>query len=296
MPLERVNLTAPETQYSIVIHGDTGCGKTSLAATFPRPLFLSPADEAGWETLKHTNPDTYFERDRLPIVWKLTKALDIVEGLKDVQPLIKSGDVKTVVIDSLTFWTEMYYDHLLSSSASKDPRQVFGLLGDHLRNVRSKFQLLPVNIVWLCLTKYPDENTKLALPEIKGRQAGMFAAGCKYLWYMRVGGNDGKTRELKTRKFGNILARGRDGGRLPDTIPNPTYRKIHELLTSIPIGEFVDRSEEDLIAEAEGSVPQAAEPETVMTALQETPPKTSTPVPTPKVTPRPSQPVPARKP
>jgi hypothetical protein len=146
---------------------------------------------------------------------------------------------------------------LLSQSANKDTRQVYGVLGDHLRNIRIKFHQLNANIIWLCTTRQPDEAGKLAMPEIKGRSALTFPAGCKYVWYMRSAATpDGKGSvfNLHTKKYANVMARGRDGGRLPDPIVNPSYTKVRDALQGLTSEDFVDKSEEELIEEAEKAV------------------------------------------
>lgn len=255
LALEEVNLEAADEQYTVLVHGDTGSGKTRFAASWPDTLFLAVNDEKGWETIRWMESSNFYE-GRKPRVWKLKKATDLVEAHKDVQPLIAAGKVKTIVIDSLTFWVEMFYDHLLTQMGNKDNRQVYGVLGDHMRNVRIKFHQLNCNVIWLCTTRQPDEPTKLAMPEIKGKSALTFPAGCKYVWYMRSAQEGKRTAfNLHTRKFGNVMARGRDGGRLPDPIENPSYLKIHEALQGISVEEFVDKSEEELIAEAAADAP-----------------------------------------
>ncbi len=255
MALEEVNFdSSVDDQYTVLVHGDTGSGKTFFSSSWPDALFLSASDEKGWETIRWMDSSRFYDGIR-PRVWKLQKATDLVDAHRDAQPLINRGEVKTIVVDSLTFWVDMFYDHLLNQAgASKDNRQIYGMLGDHLRNVRIKFHALKCNIIWLCTTRQPDENNKLAVPEIKGKSAFTYPAGCKYVWYMRSQ-QDGKQTSfyLHTKKYGNVLARGRDGGRLPDPIYDPTYLKIHNVLQGLNPTDFVDKSEEELIAEAEAT-------------------------------------------
>lgn len=252
MALEEVNFDIADDQYTVLVHGDTGAGKTYFASSFPKALFLSASDEKGWETIRWMSPDRFYDGVR-PKVWKLQKATDLVEAHKDAQALINRGEIKTIVVDSLTFWVEMFYDYLIQQAGTnRDTRQIYGMLGDHLRNVRIKFHALKCNVVWLCTTKPPDETNKSAIPDIKGKSSLTYPAGCKYVWYMRSQ-QDGKkiSYYLHTKRYGVALARGRDGGKLPDPILDPTYTKIHESLQGLSQEDFVDQTEEELIEDAQ---------------------------------------------
>lgn len=234
MPLKKIDLDATDSQYTVLLHGDTGSGKTSLAATFEKVLFLSASDEAGWETLRSMKKNPLlaakFHNGIVPEVWEITKPNDLIEAHQDVQPLIKQGKIKSIAVDSLTFIVEMMFEHIVKTSGAKDPRQNYGILMDQLRTIRIKYHQLPCNMIWLATTRISEELGKLNVPDIKGKSAYTFAAGCKYVWYMK---NDNNKFSLRTKKFANNLARGRDGGKLPDPILDPTFTKIDELLSRV---------------------------------------------------------------
>lgn len=261
MALERVNFDDKETPITALVHGDSGAGKTHFAASWPRPWFLSVNDEQGWETIRTMNRRWLYEPTVRPVVLKLKTIRDLNDGLREVTEAIKTGACQTVVIDSISFYCEMFYNGLValqaSNGAQADTWKVYGMLNDHLRKMRIEFHNLNANVLWLAVTRQPDEATKVAMPLLKGQQAVLFPAGCKYVWYMRSEESQNAVKHLlHTRRYANVLARGRDGGRLPNPIVNPSYREISTLLAEIPEDQFDDRSEEEIAKElAEGERP-----------------------------------------
>lgn len=234
---------------TVLSYGGMRTGKSRFGATWPRPLFLSDATEGGWTTIKNMDRSALFESDRLPIVWAIEKAADMMQALKDAEPLIRDGRVKTIVVDSLTFYTDLYMNALTAAHAGRtvDLRQLYQNLGQHLLNLRVQVHLLPVNVVWLCLVKEPGEDTPVGGPLLPGQNAAKFAAGCDYVLYHRSfhSQSNGQLQwEIRTRKFQSYQAGGRDEGLLPDPIgyytqdeqghdvfvPDCTYRTMADAL------------------------------------------------------------------
>lgn len=287
MALKTIDLTKVDEQLTVLVHGDSGAGKTRFAASFPRPLFLSPEDEKGWETLKFLPRSALYDPDVKPMVWSVSEPRDFPEAFNRLVPLVQQKRIQTVVVDSLSFYADMFYNAITANQAgSGDGWKAYGLLNDHLRRIRIELHKLECHVVWLAVTRQPDEPTKAAVPNLKGQQAIMFPAGCKYVWYMQaVHAGKGPVRhELRTKKFGQALARGRDGGRLPDPIINPTFRQIVELLSQINPDEFEDQSEEQIaeqLAEETGVAIEAP-----AAAAQPAQPLTRQPAQAPRTAPR----------
>ena|SRR5690554_494859 len=89
------------------ITGDAGVGKTTLAATFPKPIFIRAED--GLQSVPETSrPDAF------PI---LSKVEDLWEQLT---ALIKEEhDYKTLVIDSVTQLETMFGEHVMETDPKK---------------------------------------------------------------------------------------------------------------------------------------------------------------------------------
>jgi hypothetical protein len=203
-------------------YGMSRAGKTRFAGSWPRPLFLSDATESGWTTLGNMDRNVLFEQGRSPIVWAIDRAADMMQAVHDAEPLVKRGEVQTVVVDSLTFYADLFFNTLDAAGGNRaDARQLYQKLGQHLKNLREVIHLLGSNVVWLALEKPPGEDTPVGGPMLSGQNAAKFAAGCDYVFYHRsfqAQPNTPLQWEVRTKKYGNYQAGGRDEGRLPDPL------------------------------------------------------------------------------
>jgi hypothetical protein len=235
-------------------YGAMRSGKTRFAATFPRPLFLSDATETGWTTIANMNRDSFWEPGHTPKVWSIENAADMMKALADADQIIKTrpGEIQTIVVDSLTFYADLFFSTLdaaaRSTGRTPDNRRLYQDLGSHLKELRIRVHMLPVNVVWLALEKSADPENPIGGPMLPGQNAAKFAAGCDYIFYHRsyqIRPIDPVQWEVRTRRFGQYPAGGRDEGRLPDPLgyygevadkPEPifvtdcTYRTLAEAL------------------------------------------------------------------
>jgi hypothetical protein len=211
---------------TFLIYGDSRSGKTTFAATFPRPLFLSDVTEGGWDSIANMTDDQFFEPGVKPIVWGIEKMDDMVKAREKALPLILNGRVQTIVVDSLSFYCDLYLNYIVMSQSKKDKRTAYGDLGDHLRDLRVKThtlgdptaQNLTVNVVWLCLAK-TDEESSFSRPMIPGQQADKFMAGVHFIFHARSYQDKRGLElmppvyEMRTKKGPTYLAGSRLGGR-----------------------------------------------------------------------------------
>lgn len=207
---------------TILLYGATRTGKTHFAATAPRPLFISDGSESGWTTIQNMDPTLWWEPTVKPLAWAIDKVEDMAGAYMKALPLVQSGKVRTVVIDSLSFYSDLYLAYLYNLITSHDTRKIYGELGIHLRDLRVKWHQLPCNVIWLCLVKEADEENKMAGPLIPGQQATKFTAGCDNIMYIRATATD---RFIHTKRYLGYIAGGREGSRtVADTLPEPTFR------------------------------------------------------------------------
>lgn len=223
---------------TFLVYGDSRSGKTTWAATFPRPVFFSDVTEAGWDSIANMSDDQLFEPGVKPLVWGIEQMTDMVTAREKAAPLIASGRIQTIVVDSLSFYCDLFMNFLLMNQVKKDTRAAYGDLGNHLRDLRAKTHMLPVNVVWLCLARHPDEVEPIGRPMIPGQQADKFMAGVHYIFHSRVD-QQKKGQELlppvyemRTKKYAGYIAGNRLGGRaalLPDPLIGD-YRTLVEAL------------------------------------------------------------------
>jgi len=98
--------------------GDAGLGKTSLAATFPKPLFIRAED--GMQSIPvNERPDALPMLTSVEALWEQLMAV-----LKD------EHDYKTLVIDSVTALERMFIQHVIDSDP-KSPKSINQALGGY---------------------------------------------------------------------------------------------------------------------------------------------------------------------
>src|SRR5271163_331657 len=137
LPLEAGG-KAPRTTF--LMYGTSGSGKTTLASSFPRPLFLSDVTESGYESLRGLDESVLFESHVRPRVWGIEKMNDMAVAFDNAAPLVASGQVQTIVVDSLTYYADLYLNALFAlQGPAADNRKAYGSLGIHLRDLRIKW-------------------------------------------------------------------------------------------------------------------------------------------------------------
>ena len=205
-----------------MLYGDTGAGKTTWSAGMPRPLFLADESEGGWASLKGLADDQLFEAGVTPLVWGINAMNDMDTSLGRIPALVASGRVRTVVISSITFYADTYLAHLVRNNPSVDTRQLYGSLATHLRDLRTRFHSLGVNVMWEALAAHPEAGEdgrkgKPGRPAIAGKSGDQFAAGVGYLFRcvmeeVREGGKVVSSRsKVITKTEGGYIARSRIG-------------------------------------------------------------------------------------
>lgn len=100
------------------ITGDAGMGKTSLAATFPKPVFIRAED--GMQSIPEANrPDAFPTIEKVKDLWDQLGAL-----------INEKHDYKTVVIDSVTRLERLFIDEVVESDPKK-PKSINQALGGY---------------------------------------------------------------------------------------------------------------------------------------------------------------------
>lgn len=244
VPISIQSGSSSMAQYrTFMCYGDTRTGKTRFAGTFPNAVFLSDASERGWTTLEHMPPEWFYHPGKGPEVLPVSDQAGMIQAMAIAEEWVRKGWIDTVVIDSLTFYAESWYQHehqkMLQHAGSKgiDNRALYGAMANHLSSTRVQIHKWPCHVVWLALAAAPDE-LQPGGPMLSGKSRARFPAGCDHIFYHRKyevpaeGETEGYTvYEAQTKGFGRYIGGGRDGGLIPDVIPWPSFRQVAELLS-----------------------------------------------------------------
>ena len=219
---------------SVCAYGASGSGKTEFAATWPNPLFLSAGTENGWDTIRSlvsVRPEKLYNPAVMPLVWVLDEPADMMKKLKEIPELIKSKSIKTIVVDSITFYARMYKVFLEQRMKSANGWDIYAALQSHIENMQLVLHGFDVNIVWLALDREGHEK-RAAGPLIEGSSSKYIPASCSQLLYARSYSiNDELKYELHLKPFGGQPVKCRVYAKDPiSSLLNPTYRSFVEAL------------------------------------------------------------------
>jgi hypothetical protein len=178
-------------------------------------------------------------------------------------PLIASGRIKTIVVDSLSFYSDLYLNFLVGMQTKKDMRSAYGDLGNHLRDLRVKTHQLGVNVVWLCLAQHPSDDVPIGRPMIPGQQGDKFMAGVHYIFHARIDQQkQGQVLlppsfEMRTQKFQGYIAGNRLGA-ISASLPDPLVGNYETMITHL--GFDADKIRQSLPKMAAAPAPRAQAP------------------------------------
>jgi adenosyl cobinamide kinase/adenosyl cobinamide phosphate guanylyltransferase len=245
--MKKIDLNDPKgpNRITMMVTGASRSGKTYFAARFPRPVFLSDASESGWTTIQNMHDDAFYEKGRVPEVYAIEKPADMMDSITDLEERIGKdrSAFGTIVVDSLTFYAEMYFAQLEALNQRLDTRKAYGDLASHLRWMMIRIHRMPVNVLWLALTKEGGEEGALGGLSIPGQTATKAPARCDIWAYMEQvnqGNRKPSAFRLHTRNYGGFKAGHRFGDVLPGMLEDPSYFDLEDHLQLQPWLERFD--------------------------------------------------------
>lgn len=119
------NKIKPTKNLHVTIFGENGLGKTSLAASFPDPVFLMIED--GSKTIEMEHKNGLVNRDNVIFSKKISNVDDLYTVLNALTN--ESLDFKTIVVDSVTKLDSIFTSQIIAASGKQSINQAFGGYG-----------------------------------------------------------------------------------------------------------------------------------------------------------------------
>jgi len=195
-----------------LIYGESGTGKTKLAATVPEPLILNA--EGGLLSLAQDNLDSV----------KIETVQDVMDVYQFITESKDADKYQTIILDSISEIAEVYLSAL--KKQHKDPRAAYGELADDVSKLIRAFRDIPDKHVYFIGkgAKVEDENgIGVYRPIMPGKN---LLNGLPYhfdlVMALRIGKlEDGEEyRYLQTRAEMQYIAKDRSGVLEPIEEPN----------------------------------------------------------------------------
>lgn len=177
MTINIVDLADDVPKWNILVHADSGAGKTVFAGSDDRVLFLAPEDSG---TLSALRMGSKAKKIR---VRHWNDIREAVEYLEDNPDILSQYDV--LAVDSLTEMQKMCMAAILEASRSErlskgqDPDtpqiQDYGKLHVLFENLVRRINELDINVLYTALSRKVEDadHNEFLVPEITGKDYGV---------------------------------------------------------------------------------------------------------------------------
>jgi hypothetical protein len=189
--------TMPARPLSMFIYGPLRSSKTTSASTFPKPVFIAAGNENGDTSLRGSDVDVIVVRS--------------IQDMKDAVAYIELNGKKnhgweTIVVDSLTYYSELFVAELSQNGNKALQIRDWGLLDLHLQKwLLPKLTMLKFHTVWIANeaeVKNSDGAVVSYQPMLYGASKTKFPGACDLI--VRTGirtVRNPQTQKLETDYF-----------------------------------------------------------------------------------------------
>lgn len=260
LEIQQSNTTDDAPWTTWFLYGDMGSGKTRACASFPRPLFLVPANEGSQLTLRQLKDKSLdfivigktAAGAVVPVRQHFGQVLTELEGLyKQSMVLLAKGDPEsekraemlfpwqTIVVESLTHLGDLIVEDVSDYGRKKMDQQQWGLISTFLRTVHSRLRGMDVHVVYTALAKVQTNDSGGIVaggPNVIGSMAEKLPSACDVVVYLEElhapRAQDGTSQSVYRaffRKYRHWQARTRFGG-FPEHMDSFDWSKLSKLL------------------------------------------------------------------
>ena len=182
------------TAIKCLVYGDSGAGKSFLAASAPKPLILL-TEANGQASIMHSNPSAD--------IIHITSDAMLGAVLKDICENPNNwSKYDTIVIDSLTEMQRLIKDRITNQGKKQMRLQDWGILADNMRALIRRIRQLEKNVVCLCLLEAQlEEETGVRhlKPAFEGKKtSGEIAQFFNFVGFLYTSLEQVKENETKT--------------------------------------------------------------------------------------------------
>lgn len=238
--LSTKDLDEPWTRW--FLYGDTGTGKTTAAASFPRPLFLVPVNEKSVTVLSGRKfPYVLIKDWSAPFeeskgVGGMNAVLQRIEMEYKRDPNAFPYD--TIVAEALTHLAELFKDELTQGSKVSMDVQKYDKLTSYFRGMHARLSQLDTHVVYCALAQV-DEKTSRGDAYLSKKIKEIIPSSCEVYAYLTAAdkGKDKngiplpKDYKMYTTPHGEWKARTRYRN-LPPVMHNFKFDDIKHLLVN----------------------------------------------------------------
>lgn len=172
----------PRVQHVVLLYGQSGSGKTFLASQFPKPAILAcdPGELGGSRSVF-----TAIEKGLIkePPLWlKVDSYQTLLQAIQELPKLIQAGEVKTIVVDSVSYMQRLVMDDILARIMREIPRfEEWNLCVERMRHLIRKITELGADVVFTATDNMQrDELTGKIVggPNLPGKLAQELPQAC----------------------------------------------------------------------------------------------------------------------
>jgi hypothetical protein len=218
----------------VCVYGEPGAGKTWLACTAPKPIFLLTEHSVAEATFKAYYRATGKDVD----VWDINTGADLEAACEYLRS--QKHGWETAVLDSFTHIFRRVAVSVFGgdpedeSDKKVDTRRLWGQVANRLTPILLEVCGLPMNVVILCQEYFMDEMRKF-VPYVQPRSVTLTLPGyfnlCGRLVVAMEGGEP--VRKLHLDPTNGLYMAKNAGGILPSVIVNPDMTQIFNALAAL---------------------------------------------------------------